>query len=106
MELKDLKPGDKVLVTHRHGVYIAEVKRLTKTQVLVGDGERRFRICDGHNVGGDIWSSSLISIPTDEDYKRIHEKQRRDKIWSELRKIALDSLSTDKLEQILKIAKE
>ena len=44
------------------------MKRLTKTQIVCGNGDHeiKFRLSDGFNVGGDAWSMHHIVPITDE----------------------------------------
>lgn len=102
-ELRDLKPGDKVLLRGHWNESIITVNRVTNTQIIVGRGNMRFRIKDGWPVGG---GGGIISIPTEKDYQRIRETLHRRNLEGRFEKIRLCSLSIDKLERILKIVEE
>lgn len=102
-ELRNLKPGDKVLLRGRWYESIVTVNRVTNTQIIVGRNNLRFRIKDGWPVGG---GNDIISIPTEKDYQRVRETLHRRNLEERFGKIRLCSLSIDKLERILKIVEE
>ena len=53
-----LRAGDKVVLTTKLGHKIVTVDRVTKTQVIIGGG--RYRVADGREVGGSVWSTTKI----------------------------------------------
>ena len=64
--VQGLEAGDEVAVRRRYntGYYIGRVERVTKTMVVLSNGNR-FRRNTGIEVGAD-WSSEHLHEPTDE----------------------------------------
>lgn len=61
--LENLKVGDKVFYDGRSTIGIKTIARLTKTQIILKNGQR-FRKESGWLVGGDAWSATMIRILT------------------------------------------
>lgn len=68
--MEHIKPGDRVLVKTRTFDSIAEVERVTKTQIIVRNGTR-YRRTDGAKIGRDAWSVGYIDNLTEDDILRI-----------------------------------
>lgn len=68
--MEHIKPGDRVLVETRTFDSIAEVERVTKTQIIVRNGTR-YRRSDGAEIGRDAWSGGYIDNLTEDDILRI-----------------------------------
>lgn len=79
MEELKVKVGDKVLYNHWHFGTTEEIVTVTK---VTPTGRIRIDFCDtqfdkyGRQIGKrDSYSNSSISIPTEEDYKRIMQRR-------------------------------
>lgn len=77
MEELKVKVGDKVLYHHW---YITTTEAIATVTKVTPTGRIRINFCDtqfdkyGRQIGGrDSYGSSRISIPTENDYKRIKE---------------------------------
>lgn len=68
--MEHIKPGDRVRVTDSSTEYIATVKRITKTQIILANGTR-YRRRDGVEIGRDMWSAGYIHDITEDDILRI-----------------------------------
>ena len=65
-QLSDLKPGDQVFVRdcrRKGNDRIETIERITKTQIILSHNNR-FRIKDGHEIGGDLWWKKSIRPAT------------------------------------------
>ena len=72
MELKDLKVGDLVVVYDTYIEKLAPVQRITNTLIIVHD--TKFRKKSGRQLGEDMMYRESISIPTEDDIKRIKKE--------------------------------
>jgi hypothetical protein len=100
--LKNLKVGDKVALNGSYNnLLIRVVSRITKTLIILDTGGR-FKRDTGYVVGGNIWSSALITPVTDEIISKIRTSNLKYKIS----RIDFETLSNDKLERILTIVNE
>lgn len=79
MEELKVKVGDKVLYNHWHFGTTEEIVTVTK---VTPTGRIKIDFCDtqfdkyGRQIGKrDSYSNSSISIPTEEDYKRIMQRR-------------------------------
>ena len=102
-ELKDLVAGDEVLVTgmsHRH---IANVDKVTKTQIVVNNA--RFRRDSGWQCGSDRWNVRRISVPTEKEISDIKEEILRKILFYAISSFDFKRLSTDELKQVYNIVK-
>lgn len=107
MEALKVKVGDKVLYHHWHITTteaIATVTRVTPT------GRIRIDFCDtqfdkyGRQIGGkDSYGSSRISVPTDDDYKRIKENMAISKAESLMKNV---KLTYEQAVEIIKILED
>ena len=68
--MEHIKPGDRVRAADSSTDYIATVKRITKTQVILANGTR-YRRRDGIEIGRDTWSAGYIDDITADDILRI-----------------------------------
>lgn len=64
--VKDLKPGDKVITHDRYNTMVRTVSKITKTMVVLDNGER-FNRESGREVGrSDIWYWTSLEQYTEE----------------------------------------
>lgn len=68
--MEHIKPGDQVVVVNRVSDRIVTVERVTKTQIVVGNGVR-YRRSDGYAVKRGRYDIAYIRDATDEDRARI-----------------------------------
>lgn len=69
--LENLKVGDKVFYNNQSIMGIRRIVRLTKTQIILKNGQR-FRKRDGRLIeGNDVWSITRISLLTPEKIERV-----------------------------------
>ena len=103
MELKDLKVGDRVLVSGRYnGGIIAPIEKITPKGSIRVRGTL-FNSDTGYEKGGDIWSTSRIQAITpkiEEDVKR------RRTIYTAQRLIKSTVITYEKAVKIIEALKE
>lgn len=102
-ELKDLQVGDDVIVAGMSCRRIAEIDKVTKTQIVVGN--TRFRRDSGWQCGGDKWNIRRISVPTEKEISEIKEETLRKKLLYAISSFDFKRLSTDELKQVYNIVK-
>ena len=95
-ELKDLVAGDEVLVTDMYYRRIAEVGKVTKTQIVVNNA--RFRRDSGWQCGSDRWNVRRISIPTEKEISDVKEENLRKTLVYAISSFDFKRLSTDELK--------
>lgn len=102
---KQLEVGDKVVVSPsawNRRDYVATVKRLTKTQIILDtDTVGRFRRKDGWMVGGDQWTRTSLKEHTPKAVDLIKRTLLADKIWSTVTRQRLMKLNVIYLKTIL-----
>jgi len=89
MSLDSLDAGDKVFIQYfsfSRNCEIKTIERTTKTQIIVGG--RRYNRRTGYVVGGDVYSSPIISEVTDEKIALYNEQQRTKRIKNLLESIS------------------
>lgn len=64
--MEHIKPGDQAVVVDRFRDKLITVDRVTKTQIIVGDGVR-YRRSDGYAVKRGRYDTAYIRDATDED---------------------------------------
>lgn len=74
--IDQLKSGDEVFISGRHGMVpsVDKVSRTTKTQIFVRINERyesSYWKKNGRLVGADSWNSRSLIMPTDANRERI-----------------------------------
>lgn len=72
--IDDLKVGDKVFVSSRHGDAVQTVVNVTKQHIIVGPGSTKYRRTTGRPVGADTWDDTSIRPATDEDVQRLQRE--------------------------------
>ena len=102
-ELKDLVAGDDVLVTGNYHRRIANVDKVTKTQIVVNSV--KFRRDSGWQCGSDSWDRKSISIPSEKEISDIKEENLRNALIYAIRSFDFKRLSTDELKQVYNIVK-
>lgn len=102
-DLKDLVEGDEVLVTGMYHRHIANVDKVTKTQIIANNA--RFRRDSGWQCGGDIWDRKCISVPTEKEISDVKEENFRKKLIYVISSFDFKLLSTDELKQVYNIVK-
>jgi hypothetical protein len=84
MELKDLKPGDKVVEFGGGPMAsntIETISRITATQIIIGGHrEARYNRISGNRVGSSGWSRRYIRPAKKEDIQTIEEREARLKL--------------------------
>jgi hypothetical protein len=105
-ELQDIKPGDKVIVNYSHNIqYVREVIRLTKTLIIVGKKEDRYKRNTGQLQGKGKWDINYIEPATTEKIEIIKEKIYRRKLSYALETFKYQQLATEDMEKVYKIIK-
>lgn len=106
-ELK-VKAGDKVL--YRYNSWGRSVERIETVKKVTPTGRIRIEGMDsqfdkyGREMGVDAWSEhAILSIPTEEDYKRIKENAVISKAISLVKDLSRKTLSYDKAVKIIEI---
>ena len=110
MEELNVKAGDKLLISNTNNEYIATVARVTPTGRIRLAGSFDYMQFDkyGRQMGTDsLYSGKYrLSIPTEEDYKRVERNKLVGKILYNIRSLNTDNLynlDTDMLK-VLNIA--
>ena len=99
--LNALDVGSEVAVSGSWHSSIDHIDRVTKSQLILKNGQR-FKRVNGYLVGGSAWSSLSINPVTDE----IREKLERDNLLYRIGKFDMKKISTPKLKIILATLKE
>ena len=102
-ELKDLVAGDEVLVTGTLHRRIANVNKVTKTQIVIDN--TRFRRDSGWQCDSDRWNVRRISVPTEKEISDIKEENFRKELLYAISSFDFKRLSTDELKQVYNIVK-
>lgn len=102
-ELKDLQVGDDVIVAGMSCRRIAEIDKVTKTQIVVDNV--RYRRNSGWQCGGDRWNVKSISVPTEKEISDIKEENLRETLIYAISTFDFKRLSTDELKQVYNIVK-
>lgn len=103
-ELENLKVGDLVIVVGSFASKLSKVMRVTKAQILVDNCH--FRKKDGRLIGGGDWHYGRIKPATDEDIKRINERERKEELIAFIRRNAWGNLSLESLQVICDVVKK
>jgi hypothetical protein len=106
--LENLKAGDEVVVnSHRSGLSIAKVSRVTKAQIfiayknLAGNSiEYSYWKKDGYEVGRDAWYWSSLAMPTDDIRNKIQLSNLREKAQELIKEVVIPSTKEDVLRLI------
>lgn len=108
MSFEDVKVGDK-FIRYSSGYdskgTFTFVERLTKTQIVMRNGEK-FRKSDGQQVGNqDAWSSVWLVVPTEENVAKVLLSRKRRKVMEILTSLRRDlkKLPESTLDQVLKL---
>lgn len=102
--LKELKAGDKVIVSNRYGSTVMDVEKVTATQIVVKDG-RRWRK-DGRLVGRGTWDTDSLKEATPEAVAVVESYLRREKLIGIMETRDWRKIPLDKLERIAAILNE
>ena len=76
--LQDLKAGDLAYVSSHYGYSIAEIKKITKTQIITTDGSKH-RIRDGSLIGADPYNGRYLKILTEKRKDKVRTLRLRNK---------------------------
>jgi len=100
--LKDIKPGDLVIVrgTGLVGETVETVERLTKTQIVLKERTTRYRRDSGRQVSSYGWSSTWLCSATHDEVKRIEDDTLKRKLAIRLRDTAWAKKSLAELQAI------
>ena len=106
--LKDLKEGDTVVLKdHRGFEALTTIKRVTKTQIILGsDCESKYRRKTGREIGCEGYHLSYIRIATKEVREKLRLSSRHKAFLSEVRNTVWESLSTEKLKAVLALLED
>ena len=102
-ELKDLVAGDDVIVIGTFRRRIANVDKVTKTQIIIDNA--RFRRDSGWQCGSDRWNIRRISVPTEKEISDIKEENLRKILIHTISSFNFERLSTNELKQVYNIVK-
>lgn len=106
-KLEDLQVGDEVIIARLAGKSVGVVTRTTKLYIEVksNDSVLMFNKKNGMRKGCSGYYTCHILIATDELKAEVEESNRRTKYQIVIRTCDMNSLPTDKLEQIYNIIK-
>lgn len=108
-EKLNVKIGDKLL--YQWGYLYNRVEEIVTVTKVTPTGRIRIDYCDtqfdkyGHEMGNrDRWScNSSVSIPTEEDYKRIRENDVKSKALSLIGKLNKQNITYEQALKIIEI---
>lgn len=101
--LENLEAGDKVFYDSRSTIGIETIVRLTKTQIVLKNGQR-FRKKSGWLIGGDAWSATMIRVLTPKRIEAVTlvKLRRKARVLRDNLAIPLDKETLEKLITALK----
>jgi hypothetical protein len=100
----NVKVGDKVIVHSQYNEYISKITHITKTGRIRTDGTgATYFDKNGNQIGGDIWHRVYITIPTEEDYKRLNKLSIVKKAVNLMGRYGVDDISVEQAEKIIEI---
>jgi hypothetical protein len=102
MELKDLKAGDKVIVSNRYYKFLKVVDKVTPSGYIKVDSEY-YMPDDGYKRGGEYYNRSRIEIVTPEKLQAIEDKETIERAMYLLDRTRGVSMSAEKARQIIAI---
>lgn len=103
----NVKVGDKVLVKTIVSEYLATVVKITPTRRIKTDRTGNTQYDNyGQQMGGDMWRRTSISVPTEEDYKRLKNDTTIRKALDLMRNCTLANTNVEQAEQIISILKK
>ena len=108
--LKNLKAGDKVIVSDRYASCVRVVQRLTKTLIIVDEGDGRnagrYNRNSGWLTGFDIWNSASLKEATQEKISKVNEENKRLNQLRKIKSFRYPILNNDQLDRIVNILNE
>ena len=101
--LKDLKPGDKVIVRRVYGARVDTIEHITPTGQIKVKGDT-YRFKNGERMGRGMWDKIVYLEPWSEAAEqKIKEEQRRAHMADYLNTLKFDFFSYTKLTKIMEI---
>jgi len=102
MELKDLKVGDLVVLNDTYIEKLAPIQRITNTLIIAHN--TKFRKSTGVQVGERMLYHESISIPSEDDIKRIKKEMDKrkmtDTIYIFAERARREQVSFENLEKV------
>jgi len=96
--MKELRVGDKVVISNRNGKSITTIVKITPTGIIKTEKGAQFNP-DGFQRGGDTWSNYSLNQLTDELQLEFKKKG----LVKKFKEIDFSKLSIEQLEQIISI---
>ena len=104
--LKELKPGDTVIVCGRSNRQITTIERITKTQIILKRCAEKYNRKSGYLVGRGPWDCSNLIEATNELLIEIRANIKRRKMEDVLGNIKWKDVDIKKIEKILAILED
>lgn len=98
--LSNIKPGDEIVIRGYYGKYLANVYKVSRTQIITEKGER-FRRRNGYKVGGSAWRFACICESSPEEMAVVQREIETKRIVGQIRDFK--SWSTINLENLRKV---
>lgn len=99
--IKELKEGDKVVISNRHGKSITTVAKITPKGFIKTEKGFQFNQ-DGSQRGGDTWNSFYLRQLTED----VLLEFKKNGLMRKCKEIDFSKLSIEQFEQILEIVKK
>ena len=106
--LKKIQVGDKVIVSGGGAMstdYIAEVGRLTKTQIILTESSTKYRRESGRQLGGSCWSTRWLRETNEDKLTKIKDDEETRQAIYYLDDFKWRKLSLESLRAVLKVVK-
>jgi hypothetical protein len=108
--MNNLKVGDNIYVTNRHGSKIVEIIRTTEKRAFSSDMQFKLEYETSiQAIGENIWDATQCRIATPEFAQDYNEKLRAKielgKLLAQIEELKFNTLTTDQLNQILNLIK-
>ena len=101
--LNNLKVNDKVIISSNyHSPRVTIIKRITKTMIILVNGER-FNKITGYVLGAGSWSTIILEEYNEEKVKKIKRVNQEKYLLVNITKINLSKLTEEELIIMCKI---
>jgi len=104
--LKELKPGDKVIVAGNGSAvtdFIRTIERFTKTLIILNPHGAKYNRVTGKETGTKRWNCTYLVEATADRIQAIENRQKRNLLVHKFNTINTNNLSIEQLQQIISI---
>lgn len=82
-DFSTLQAGDQVYIEGSRSMSLAQVSRVTSTQIVIG--EARYRKSDGERMGNDSYRTNRLRLATSELRDRLDKDAKKDALTRQVR---------------------